>query len=66
MATYSKDPKWLTARYPGRCAGCGESIRRGSEIFYYPIGRKVFSGKCADDASRDFQSMTASESYDAY
>ncbi len=32
------DPKWITARYPARCAepNCQTEIKSGERAFYYP------------------------------
>ena len=63
MKRYARDPFWLAARYAGKCAGCGEPFARGAEVFYYPNGRKTYSGECARAASEDFQSLAAYEDH---
>ena len=30
------DPYWLNAKYAGKCGECGEGIKPGDRIFYYP------------------------------
>ena len=50
------DPKWITAKWAGRCSQCGEPFAKGADVFWYPIGRDVLSGDCADGAGRDFSS----------
>jgi hypothetical protein len=55
------DPHWLHAIYSGTCAGCGEEFEAGELIFYYPNGRKVFTGKCAEKAAADFAACVADE-----
>jgi len=56
------DPRWITAKFPGKCSKCGEAIHKGNSIFYYPIGKRVYVNECAEKASRDFHSMVADES----
>ena len=63
------DPKWITAKWAGRCSQCGEPFAKGADVFWYPLGRvwdsasgkfsrDVLSGDCADGAGRDFSSHT--------
>jgi len=53
------DPKWITAKWAGRCSQCGEPFAKGADVFWYPLGRvwdsasgkfsrDVLSGDCAD------------------
>jgi hypothetical protein len=58
---YRGDPYWMTARFSSTCA-CGEhQVKKGERIFYYPNGRSAYGGKCAEAASRDFQSARFDE-----
>lgn len=59
--SYARDPFWLESRFPGTCAKCGAAIKTGERIFYYPNGKKAYSGECAEAASRDFQSCAFDE-----
>ncbi len=59
--TYSNDPKWLVAKFNSKCSECGEKIKAGDRIFYYPIGKQVLSGKCAERASADFNALAFDE-----
>lgn len=61
MTSYSKDPRWLDARFPGRCSSCGEQFQAGERIFYYPLVKKTYSGQCAEANSRDFESARYDE-----
>ena len=63
MSRYGRDPRTMTARYPGTCAECGEPFAAGAVIFYYPLGRKALSGECADRASREFAAAAADEAF---
>ena len=42
---YSEDPYWLTAKYSGKCAGCGASFARGEQVFRFK-NRKVYAASC--------------------
>ena len=57
------DPRWMTARFPGVCAGgsCSDPIARGDQIFYYPSTRSAFVGSCAEACARDFSSACFDE-----
>jgi hypothetical protein len=57
----ARDPYRLTARYAGVCAKCGEAFKAGDSIFYYPNGKKAYSGKCAEAAEADFNSCRFDE-----
>lgn len=63
MRTYSKDPYWTTARFPGVCAKTGQAFKRGDRIFYYPNGRQCFAGAAAETASADFQACAQDEAF---
>jgi hypothetical protein len=61
MKRYRNDPYWLNAKWPGYCAKCKAPIPPGERAFYYPLERKLFSGECAEQAARDFESAAADE-----
>jgi hypothetical protein len=52
------DPKWITVRYPARCAepNCQTEINSGERAFYYPEERSLYGSRCghAEEAARDF------------
>jgi len=63
--TYSGDPKWIRAKYPG-VADDGTTFKRGEEVLYWPRaqkGKQFMVGKKADQAWRDFQSEAADEEF---
>jgi hypothetical protein len=68
MARYKGDPRWLEAKYAGKCTGNHgqrtQAIKRGDRVFYYPSSRTILAQPCghADDASADFNSHTFDES----
>ena len=60
---YTGDPYWTTARFQSRCK-CGDTIKKGVPIFYYPNGRHalfVLCAKCGEAASREFAAMAEDE-----
>ena len=52
------DPKWITVRYPAKCAepNCQTQIKQGERAFYYSADRSVYGSSCghAEKAERDF------------
>jgi hypothetical protein len=52
------DPKWITVRYPARCAepNCQTPISAGDRAFYYPSDRALYGSGCGhgEKAERDF------------
>jgi len=54
-------PRWLEARWAGECSKCGDAIAKGERCFYYPTGKKLLSGECAEAASADYESIRFDE-----
>ena len=52
-ARYSRDPYWMTAKYPGKDKN-GKPFRAGERVFYYPLTKTVLTGAEAEAAARDF------------
>ena len=52
------DPKWITVRYPAKCAepNCQTPINAGDRAFYYPSDRALYGSGCGhgEKAERDF------------
>ena len=42
---YKNDPRWITARYPGRCH-CGKEIKPGDRAMYYPRDQAIACDEC--------------------
>lgn len=61
--SYSRDPRWLTARYPGTCRRCGRPIARGARAYYYPSDKSLYcdADGCGGACERDFRSMAMDE-----
>jgi hypothetical protein len=62
---YSNDPRWLTARFAGKCStkDCGARVKPGDRVFYYPSSKAIYAQTCghADDNARDFAAASFDE-----
>ena len=61
-SSYRGDPRWIKAKYSG-VAVDGTPFRRGEEVLYWPVGKKIMVGKQAEEAWRDFRSQVADEDF---
>lgn len=61
MRRYGGDPYWTRARFNSLCPKCGQQIRRGQQIYYYPNGRQAYCDTCGQDCYRDFESCAFDE-----
>ena len=59
-ARYSRDPYWMTAKYPGKDKN-GKPFRAGERVFYYPLTKTVLTGAEAEAAARDFDAARFDE-----
>lgn len=59
--TYKNDPRMLTAKFTSVCSKCGCSIKKGTDIYYWPSDRKVFCLNCGEAPYQQFQSSAADE-----
>ena len=50
----SGDPRWLSVRYAGECAGCGASLPKGSRAFYWPKDKRLECAQCGESSERRF------------
>ena len=59
------DPKWITTRYPAKCAkpGCEVPITPGERAFHYPEDRSLYGSRCGHggEAARDFDAHRVDE-----
>jgi hypothetical protein len=57
MASYSNDPRWITARFSSKCSQCKTAINKGSSVYYYPATKTVLcdGDDCGGQAARDFE-----------
>jgi hypothetical protein len=62
---FKSDPKWITVRYPARCAepNCQTEIKSGERAFYYPGDKALYGTRCGhgDIAERDFNAYRIDE-----
>jgi hypothetical protein len=49
---YKNDPRWIRARYRGRCH-CGKEIKPGDDAMYYPLGKKTARADCGNVTERE-------------
>jgi len=52
--TYRDDPYWTTAKFDSIDAE-GNRVTKGTRIFYFPKGRKVYQGESAERESARFE-----------
>lgn len=60
MNRYSKDPYWITAKWPG-VDKHGTPFKKGDRVFYFPNGREIVAGEKAEQAARDFEAAAFDE-----
>lgn len=65
MPRYAADPKWITAKFSGKCHAttCHALIRKGERIFYYPSSKSARCQACGEAASREFDAAKADEEF---
>lgn len=58
MQTYKNDPKWIRAKFRGKCCRCHAEIKKGDLIYWYPLSRAVYcdGADCGVSESRSFES----------
>ena len=59
--TYKNDPRMITAKFNSVCSKCGCSIKKGTQIYYWPSDRKAYCEKCGEGPYRQFRSEAADE-----
>ncbi len=46
MKSYANNnPRFITAKFPGHCAETGKPIKKGDQVLYFPLTRKVYCGE---------------------
>lgn len=61
--TYKNDPKWLLARFNGKCRKCNKPVKKGDSIFYYPSTKSVYCKECGNQESASFECMKQDEDF---
>lgn len=59
--TYKNDPRLITAKFASACSKCGCSVKKGTNIYYWPSDRKVYCLQCGAVPYRQFRSAVADE-----
>lgn len=60
---YKNDPKWMYAKYKGKCHECNKIISAGEQMFYYPKTKTCYCASCGEKHYHDFQTMREYEEY---
>ena len=60
--TYARDPYWTTARFNSKCT-CGQEIKKGDRIFYYPATKTALCPKCSEKAANEFACAVQDEDF---
>jgi len=59
---YKGDPRWIVARYKGKCSCCGTPILKGDKAYYYPNGKKILcASPCGFKAEGEFLAAAEDE-----
>ena len=59
--TYKNDPRMINAKFTSACSKCGCSLKKGTNIYYWPSDRKVYCEKCGEVPYSQFRSAAADE-----
>ena len=59
----TSDPRWITAKYTGKCRKCSKTLVAGDRVFYYPKGKACYGAACgcAEQAANEFSAMVQDE-----
>ena len=52
MPSYRNDPRWITAKWPGKDRE-GAEYKKGDRVFYYPLTKTILVGEAAAKAARE-------------
>jgi hypothetical protein len=60
---FSRDPRWITAKFSSPCSRCKTTVKKGEQIFYYPASRSVLCHRdeCGPKASRELDANVFDE-----
>ena len=47
MPSYRNDPRWITAKWPGKDRE-GAEYKKGARVFYYPLTKTIVAGEAAE------------------
>lgn len=67
---HRNDPKKMTSKFASKCKRCLKKIKKGDEIYYFPIGKSVYCKTCGKEDFDKFQNSIELEentlSYPSY
>ncbi len=49
------DPRILKVKWTGKCATCQTPLPKGTNAYYWPIGKKLVCLACGDEDYKRFQ-----------
>lgn len=55
--SHRHDPRQIVAKFDSNCNQCGRRLRKGTQIYYWPLTKTVKCGICGE---RDFLEFIAS------
>jgi hypothetical protein len=61
-SSYRKDPYWTVARFDSSCS-CGACIKKGTDMFYYPLTKTALCPQCSNKAAGDFELARQDEDF---
>ncbi|MBV5313631.1 MAG: hypothetical protein JZU47_10070 [Prolixibacteraceae bacterium] len=59
--TYKNDPRRITAKFTSICSKCSCTIKKGTQIYYWPSDRKAYCLNCGEVPYLQFRSAAADE-----
>ena len=60
----ANDPRQITAKFNSQCKSCGKVIRKGEQLFYWPLTK---TAKCTECGEADYRvSMAAIQDEENY
>jgi hypothetical protein len=62
MKKFRNDPRWIDAKFSSSC-NCGNMIKKGERIFYYPLTKTAMCKTCSEKADQEFREMAQDEEF---
>ena len=60
---FARDPRWIVAKYKGRCAKCPALVKPGDRVFYWPASRELHCAACGTDEAAEFECARQDEEF---
>ena len=58
------EPRIIKAKFCSSCRDCGQAIKRGEEIIYYPATRSAAHHRCGIQKFQEWQAEKAAADWD--